>query len=40
MNTDIIYNMDCLDGSGTTARAAKKHNRHYIGFELNPDYIK
>lgn len=32
--------LDPFMGSGTTALAAKKHNRHYLGFELNPDYIK
>ena len=26
-------------GSGTTAVVARKNNRQYIGFELNPDYI-
>lgn len=33
----------CLDpfmGAGTTALVASKLNRNYIGFELNPDYIK
>ena len=35
---DVV--LDPFMGSGTTAKAAKKHNRHYIGFELNPDYIK
>lgn len=32
--------LDPFMGSGTTALAAKKHNRHYLGFELNPDFIK
>jgi len=27
-------------GSGTTAVVARKLNRNYIGFELNPDYLK
>jgi DNA modification methylase len=27
-------------GSGTTAMAALKDNRRYIGFEINQDYIK
>ena len=32
--------LDPFMGSGTTALAAKKHNRHYLGFELNEEYIK
>jgi len=32
--------LDPFMGSGTTAAVAKKFNRNYIGFELNPDYIK
>lgn len=35
---DIV--LDPFMGSGTTALAAKKHNRHYIGFELNNEYIE
>jgi DNA modification methylase len=27
-------------GSGTTAIVARKFERDYIGFELNPEYIK
>ena len=27
-------------GSGTTAIAALKDNRNYVGFEINKDYIK
>jgi DNA modification methylase len=27
-------------GSGTTAVAAKKLGRHFLGFEINPDYCK
>lgn len=34
---DIV--LDPFMGSGTTARAAKKHGRHYIGFELNSEFI-
>ena len=33
---DVI--LDPFMGSGTTAMVAKKHNRHYIGCELNKDY--
>ena len=33
---DIV--LDPFMGSGTTAAAAAKHNRHYIGFEINPEY--
>jgi DNA modification methylase len=32
--------LDPFMGSGTTAVVARKLNRNYIGFELNPDYIK
>lgn len=32
--------LDPFMGAGTTALVAKKLNRHYIGYELNPDYIK
>ena len=32
--------LDPFMGSGTTARAARKLNRHFIGFELNPEYCK
>jgi DNA modification methylase len=34
---DIV--MDPFMGSGTTAVVAKKLNRHYIGFEVVPEYI-
>jgi DNA modification methylase len=30
---------DPFMGSGTTAVAAKKHHRNYLGVELNPEYI-
>lgn len=33
---DVV--LDPFMGSGTTGIACKKHNRNYIGFELNPDY--
>jgi site-specific DNA-methyltransferase (adenine-specific) len=35
---DIV--LDPFMGSGTTAVAAKEHNRNYIGFELVPEYIE
>lgn len=35
---DLI--LDCFLGSGTTAVAAKELNRHYIGFELNPQFYQ
>ena len=35
---DIVY--DPFMGSGTTAVCAKKLNRHFIGFELNPKFHK
>lgn len=35
---DII--LDPFMGAGTTALVAKKLNRHFVGFELNPEYIQ
>lgn len=35
---DIV--LDCFSGSGTTALAAKKLNRRYIGFEISPNYAQ
>ncbi|MCC6454463.1 MAG: site-specific DNA-methyltransferase [Caldilineaceae bacterium] len=35
---DIV--LDPFNGSGTTGAVALKHGRHYIGCELNPDYIE
>lgn len=32
--------LDPFMGAGTTAIASRKLNRNYIGFELNPEYIK
>lgn len=32
--------LDPFMGAGTTALVARKLNRNYIGFELNPDYIE
>jgi DNA modification methylase len=31
--------LDPFFGSGTTGLVAKKMNRHYIGIELNPEYV-
>jgi DNA modification methylase len=32
--------LDPFMGSGTTARVARMLNRHFVGFELNPEYCK
>ena len=32
--------LDVFMGSGTTAKVALENQRNYIGFELNPEYIK
>lgn len=32
--------LDTFLGSGTTAVVAKKHNRGFIGIELNPEYVE
>jgi site-specific DNA-methyltransferase (adenine-specific) len=32
--------LDLFMGSGTTAVAARRHGRHFVGFELNPDYCE
>lgn len=32
--------LDCFMGAGTTAIAAKKLGRNFIGVEINPEYIK
>lgn len=32
--------LDPFMGSGTTAKAAKKLGRDYIGFEINPEYLE
>jgi DNA modification methylase len=32
--------LDPFMGSGTTAQVARKIGRHFIGIELNPDYVK
>jgi len=31
--------LDPFMGSGTSAAAAIRHGRHFVGFELNPDYF-
>jgi DNA modification methylase len=32
--------LDPFMGAGTAAVVSRKLNRNYIGFELNPEYIK
>lgn len=32
--------LDPFFGSGTTGLAAKRHGRHYIGVEINPDFCR
>jgi len=32
--------LDPFNGSGTTGAVSLKHNRNYIGIELNPEYIE
>ncbi len=32
--------LDPFMGSGTTAVAARRCNRHFVGFEMNPDYCR
>ncbi|MBI5417032.1 site-specific DNA-methyltransferase [Candidatus Poribacteria bacterium] len=32
--------LDSFAGSGTTLMAAKKHNRNFLGFEINPNYVE
>ncbi len=34
---DVV--LDPFVGSGTTCVAAKKLNRHYVGFDISPDYV-
>lgn len=34
---DVV--LDCFMGSGTTAVACKETGRHYIGFEINKEYV-
>lgn len=35
---DVV--LDCFMGSGSTAVAAIRHNRQYIGVERDPEYVK
>lgn len=35
---DVV--LDPFSGSGTTAKMAKHNGRHYIGIEVNPDYVE
>jgi site-specific DNA-methyltransferase (adenine-specific) len=35
---DVV--LDPFAGSGTTCLAAKQDNRHYIGYELSPEYVQ
>jgi len=35
---DVV--LDCYMGTGTTCVASKNLNRKYIGFDINPDYVK
>lgn len=35
---DLI--LDCFMGSGTTAVAAKRLNRNFIGFEIQEKYVE
>ena len=35
---DLVF--DCFTGSGTTAISCKELERHFLGCEINPDYVK
>ena len=35
---DVV--LDPFAGSGTTLKMAKEHGRHFIGIEVNPEYVK
>jgi site-specific DNA-methyltransferase (adenine-specific) len=35
---DVV--LDPFIGSGTTAVAAKQHGRHYVGFDISPEYCR
>lgn len=41
-NADVVpcTVLDPFNGSGATGAVSLKHGRHYIGLELNPDYIE
>jgi site-specific DNA-methyltransferase (adenine-specific) len=32
--------LDPFCGSGTTCLAAKRLERHFVGYEINPDYVR
>lgn len=32
--------LDMFSGSGTVARVARRHERQYLGSEINPDYVE
>lgn len=32
--------LDPFMGSGTTAKVAQRFDRHYVGFEINPEYVE
>lgn len=36
--SDVI--LDLFLGTGTTIEACRRHNRHFIGFEISPEYCK
>lgn len=35
---DVV--LDPMAGSGTTLKMAQKHNRHFIGIEISPEYVE
>lgn len=35
---DLVFDPMC--GSGTTAKAAALHKRHYLGFDISPTYLE
>jgi adenine specific DNA methylase Mod len=38
MRALVVCRLDPFMGSGTTAEVAIKHDRQYLGCELNPEY--